>query len=85
MAAHRNHIFFTPSDIAILKEVGGKIYDPSDANDTALSEQIKVEAWGKTLYWHDLVLNYLPGFKGETTTRWHNRGLTFSYYTWTRR
>lgn len=84
MAAHRNHIFFTPSDIAILKEVGGKIYDPSDANDTALSEQIKVEAWGKTLYWHDLVLNYLPGFKGETTTRWHNRGLTFSYYTWTR-
>lgn len=80
----RNHNFFTVADIALLKKAGGKSYDPTDINDTVLSEQIKAEPWDKTLHWHDLVLKLLPGFKGETTTRWHNRGKSFSHYTWTR-
>ena len=82
--AKRNHNFFTVADISLLKKIGGKSYDPTDINDTDLSDQIKGELWGKTLYWHDLVLNKLPEFEGETTTRWHNRGQSFSYYTWTR-
>lgn len=82
--AQRNHNFFTVADIALLKKIGGKPYDPTDSNDITLSKQIKADLWGKTLYWHDLVLKQLPGFKGETTTRWLNRGKSFTYYTWTR-
>lgn len=80
----RNSNFFTISDILLLKNSGGKSYDPVDIKDTILSNQIKAEAWGKTLHWHDLVLAHLPGFKGKITTRWHNRGQSFAYYTWTR-
>jgi hypothetical protein len=80
----RNSNFFSISDILLLKNVDGKSYNPADIKDTKLSDQIKAEAWGKTLYWHDLVLAQLPGFIGKTTTRWHNRGRSFSYYTWTR-
>lgn len=82
--AQRNHIFFTPTDIALLQKAAGKPYDPSDRNDITLRDQVKADAWGKTLYWHDMVLDRLLGYVGETTTRWHNRGQTFSYYTWTR-
>lgn len=82
--AARNSIFFTASDILLLKNAGGKSYDPADIKDTILSNRIKTELWGKTLHWHDLVLAQLPDFAGETTTRWHNRGQSFAYYTWTR-
>lgn len=82
--AQRTLNFFTVADIALLKNIGGKLYDPTDINDIAISKQIKADLWGKTLYWHDLVLKQLPGFKGKTTTRWLNRGKSFTYYTWTR-
>ncbi len=80
----RNTNFFTVSDIKLLNFSDGKSYDSSDTNDTRLSEQIKSESWGKTLYWHDLVLAQLPGFEGKFVIRWQNRGQSFVDYTWTR-
>jgi hypothetical protein len=82
--AARNSNFFTASDIILIRDAAGKSYDLTDIADVVLSDQVKAEPWGKTLHWHDLVLAQLPGFKGETSTRWHNRGQSFSKYTWTR-
>ena len=86
--AERNSTFFTADDLTLLGDVGGMAYDPDDINDKIFSDRVKFELWGKTLYWHDKVLEQLPDFEGESSTRWnrmHRRhGQTYATYTWTR-
>jgi hypothetical protein len=86
--AVRNTNFFTALDITFFSEIGGQPYDSSNINDRISSDRVKQELWGKTLYWHDMVLQKLPDFEGESIVRWNDvsrrKGSIFRSYTWTR-
>ncbi len=88
---HSNMIpFFTENDILELYTIGGKTYTQSKAQHIII-DKLKNNAWEKTKYWFNQVINDMEDFTGSCKKVWSQRNWdngkrvsSFKSYTWAR-
>lgn len=83
--------FFSSKDLLDLSNIGGITYDKNSLQHKLIVENLKNDAWSKTAYWFNLVIDELDGFIGECKKIWSQRSWenkkrvsSFKTYTWAR-